>query len=331
MNDAGIHTLMQWCTSRVGFAAARPPRRSASSLNRSRRFTSLTLGVLLTGLISIAALAAPWLAPADPIAMDSAARLQPPSLTHPFGTDRYGRDVLSRVLYAGRLDLGLSLLAVLFCAGIAVPLAVIAGYYRGWIDRLISTGMEIWLTVPGLLLAIVMVAGLGASLRNAMLAIAIMSVPGLFRAIRGCMLSAAETGHVEAARAIGARNRRIIWRHVFPGVLSNLIVLVTLRVGIVLLSAGGLSFIGLGAQPPQPEWGALLAEGRAVMHSAWWLATFPGLAITLTVVGVNLLGDGLRDVLSPFARGATAGFVAPHDVRYNLSHSKTGCDCTHDN
>ena len=318
-----------WSKYIIAHAAGRRQDLGWSQERAWRRAHSLALGLLLTGLIAGAALAAPWLAPADPIALDSASRLQSPSLTHPFGTDRYGRDVLSRVLYATRLDLGLSVLAVFFCAGVSVPLAAVAGYYGGWIDRLLSIFMEIWLTLPGLLLAIVLVAGFGASIRNAMLAIAIMSVPGMFRTIRGCMLSARQAGHVEAARALGASNRRIIWRHVFPGVMSTLIVLVTLRVGIVLLSAGGLSFIGLGAQPPQPELGALLAEGRATMHSAWWLATFPGLVLTLMVVGVNLLGDGMRDILSPFSR-APAGLVKRPDVRYNVLHSEIECECQHD-
>ena len=198
-----------------------------------------------------------------------------------------------------------------------MPLAAIAGYYGKWVDRLLSTIMEIGLALPGLLLAIVIVAVFGPSMQNAMLAIGLMSVPGLFRTVRGSVLSAKQAQYVEAARAVGAGGGRIIARHVLPNTISTLIVLVTLRFGSALLMAGGLSFIGLGVQPPHPEWGALLADGRAYMRTAWWLATFPGLAMTVTVVGFNLLGDGLRDRLDPY-RGTTKGvFALRRRVGYN--------------
>jgi len=159
--------------------------------------------------------------------------------------------------------------------------------------------IEIWLALPGLLFAIVVVAIFGPSMQNAMIAVGLMSVPTLFRTLRGCVLSTKQAQHIEAARSIGAHDFRIVLYHIFPQVLSTLLVLVTLRMSINILIAGGLSFIGLGVQPPDPEWGALLAEGKAYMGSAWWLAAFPGAAMTITVMGLNLFGDGLRDLIDP--------------------------------
>jgi ABC-type dipeptide/oligopeptide/nickel transport system permease subunit len=201
--------------------------------------------------------------------------------------------------FAGRHT---ALLGTGLSAGICISLGLLAGYYGDWVDQLLSRLVEIWLAMPGLLLAIVIVARLGPSLRNAALALGVIGVPSFFRLARSGTLSARETEYVTAARAVGASDGRLIRRHILPNLAPSLVVLVTMRLGVLVLAGGGLSFIGLGAQPPEPEWGALLADGRSYMGVAPWLALYPGLCITLTVAGLNLLGDGLRDMLDPWSR-----------------------------
>jgi ABC-type dipeptide/oligopeptide/nickel transport system permease subunit len=229
-------------------------------------------------------------------------RLQSPSLAHPFGTDALGRDMLSRVLYGARIALEMAIIGVGIASVLGVTLGLWAGYYGGWLDQVLSRVMEVWMAFPSLLLAIVIVARLGPSLRNAIVALGIVGAPGFYRMTRGCTLSARQAAYVEAARAVGARDRRIVLRHILPNIASTLVVLATMRMGMLVLAGGALSFIGLGAQPPRPEWGALLAAGRDYMDTAPWLAIYPGLCITLTVIGFNLLGDGLSDVLDPRRR-----------------------------
>ena len=260
---------------------------------------SLWIGGGLAIVLLLAALLAPLLAPQPPELVTVEARLQPPSAAHPFGTDLLGRDLFSRVLYGARIALEMAVLGVGISAGLGVILGSLAGFYGGWLDQIVSRGMEIWMAFPGLLLAIVIVARLGPSLTNAVIALGIVGVPSFFRLMRAATLSARRVPYVEAARAVGATDQRIMWRHIFPNLLSPLIVMTTSRLGILILAGGGLSFIGLGAQPPQPEWGALLASGRDFMDIAPWLAVYPGISITLTVAGLNLLGDGLRDLLDP--------------------------------
>jgi len=181
-------------------------------------------------------------------------------------------------------------------------LGLLAGYRRGWLEQILSRFMDAWLAFPGLLLALVLVARMGPSLTATMIALGIVGIPSYYRLVRNGTLSARHALYVEAACSIGASNARILLRHILPNLASPIVVLTTLRLGTVLLAGGGLSFIGLGAQPPQPEWGALLAAGRGYMDTAWWLALFPGLAITVSVMGFNLLGDGLRDALAPDVR-----------------------------
>ena len=254
------------------------------------------------GLLIIAALLAPVLAPSPPDLVRPALRLQPPSPLHPFGTDPFGRDLFSRVLYGARIALQMSALAALLAALPGTGLGLLAGYHRGWLEQILSRLMDAWLALPGMLLAIVLVARMGPSLTATVVALGIVGIPSYYRLVRNGTLSARHALYVEAARSIGASDGRILLRHILPNLASPLIVLTTLRLGTVLLAGGGLSFIGLGAQPPQPEWGALLATGRGYMDTAWWLALFPGLAITAAVMGFNLLGDGLRDALAPEVR-----------------------------
>jgi ABC-type dipeptide/oligopeptide/nickel transport system permease subunit len=266
---------------------------------RRRASPSLWIGGGLVALLLLTALLASALAPYPSDLIMAEARLQAPSLTHPFGTDSFGRDLFSRVIHGARLAVEMALLGVGLAAAIGVTLGVLAGYYGEQLDQLLSRAMEVWMAFPGLLLALIIVARLGPSLRNATIALGIVSVPSFYRLARCGALSVREAAYVEAARALGVGDGRILLRHVLPNVAPSLIVLATMRLGTLLLAGGGLSFIGLGAQTPQPEWGALLADGRDYMDAAPWLAIFPGLCITLSVVGLNLLGDGLRDLSDP--------------------------------
>lgn len=278
-------------------AGARPRSDARPRRRHARRTPSLWIGAALVGALFLAALLAPMLAPAPPDLMQPELRLQPPSLDHPFGTDIFGRDMLSRVLYGARLAVQVSLATVTLAAIPGIALGLLAGFHQGWTDQVLARIMDVWMAFPGLLLAVVLVARLGPSLPTAILALGVIGAPTFFRLTRSSTLSGSAQLYIEAARAVGVSNRRTIVRHLLPNMLSPLIVLITLNLGATLLAVSGLSFIGLGAQPPQPEWGALLAAGRDYMDTAWWLALAPGLAITLSVMGFNLLGDGLRDIL----------------------------------
>ncbi len=271
---------------------ALPPR-----IARRRITPGLVIGAAIVAVLVLAAVLAPLLAPFDPNRIMVGPRLTAPSGVHPFGTDALGRDQFSRILFGARIALLMALLGTAISAVIGVSLGLLAGFRGGRTDALVSRGMDVWLAFPGLLLAIVLVARLGPSLQNAIIALGIVGAPSFFRLSRTLTLSARETPYVESARAVGASESRIVLRHILPNITGALLVMMTLRAGIIILAGGGLSFIGLGAQPPQPEWGALLAVGRDHMATAPWLAWFPGLSITLTVLGLNLLGDGLRDLL----------------------------------
>ena len=260
---------------------------------------SLRIGALLVTVWLLVALLAPLLAPYPPDQVAAGPRLAAPSAAHPFGTDALGRDLWSRVLFGSRIAVEVALLGAGISALLGVTLGLLAGYYAGWPDQVLSRVMDVWMAFPGLLLAVVIVARLGPSLRNSIIALGIVGAPSFYRLVRGGSFSASRSSYVESALAVGCSGRRIILRHILPNLVSPLVVLLTMRLGVMILAAGSLSFIGLGAQPPTPEWGALLASGRDYMDSAPWLAVLPGLCITLTVVGLNLLGDGLRDVLDP--------------------------------
>jgi len=284
--------------ARLGSAAQRFGKREARA-RRQRVSPSLAIGALLTLALLVAALTAPWLAPYAPDQVMAGERLAPPSADHPFGTDMLGRDLLSRVWHGARLAVNMVVVSLAIAAVGGISLGLPAGYYGGWIDQILSRLMDVWLAFPGLLLAVVVVARLGPTLDNAMIALGLMSAPGFYRLTRTLTLSARRTAYIEAARAVGVSDAAIMRRHILPNISSSLIVLATSRAGMLILAGGSLSFVGLGAQPPQPEWGALLATGRNYLDSAPWLAVYPGLCLTLAVIGLNLLGDGLRDALDP--------------------------------
>lgn len=280
------------------------PRASAAALHGAlpRLRPNLLVGGALVALLLAAALFAPLLTPFAPDRVMAGPRLAPPDAVHLFGTDALGRDLFSRVLYGAQLAVYASALGVLVAALLGIAPGLVAGYSGGRTDRLLSRIMDVWLAFPGLLLALVIVARLGPALENAILALGVVSAPAFYRITRNQTLSIRRAAYIEAAQAAGVPPVRILVRHILPNLASSLVVTATLRAGILLLACGGLSFLGLGAQPPAPEWGALLASGRSYMDSAPWLALYPGLCLTLTVVGLNLLGDGLRDLLDPHQR-----------------------------
>jgi peptide/nickel transport system permease protein len=255
-------------------------------------------GLIVLLLWIAAAVLARYIAPYDPLLTVDAAR-QPPSVDFWFGTDRLGRDVLSRVIYGARISLLLGIISVAFGSLVGTILGLIAGFFSGNTDNVIMRIMDAMLAFPGLLLALIIIATLGPSIRNVMIAVGFATIPQYARLTRGSVLSVREMPYVESARVIGGGNVRIIVRHVLPNVAAPLIVLSTLQVGNAILVGAGLSFLGLGAQPPTPEWGLMAAEGREVLGKAWWISTFPGLAILSVVMALNLLGDGLRGALDP--------------------------------
>lgn len=253
-------------------------------------------------LILLAVLFAPQITSYDPIQRNTPERNQPPSWLHPFGTDRIGRDIMSRVLYGGRLSLRVGFFSVALALIVGVPLGLIAGYVGGWIDDVIMRVMDVIQAFPALILAIWLVSLLGANINNVIFAIAFFSIPGYARLIRGIALSIREMEYVMAARSMGAGSRRIIFFHILPGVLGPLIVMTTLGVSGAIVFGASLSFLGLGVPPPTPEWGAMLDEGRGYLRTQWWVAVFPGMTITLVVLVLNIIGDALRDALDPNVR-----------------------------
>jgi ABC-type dipeptide/oligopeptide/nickel transport system permease subunit len=258
-----------------------------------------TVGGFLVALAVLTALLAPLFANIPPDEIDPSNRLLAPSSDHLFGTDALGRDLFSRVVFGSRIALRMSAFSVAIALIPGTLLGLLSGYLRGWFDQIISRLMDVWLSLPGILLAIVLIARLGTSLETTIIALGIAGVPSFFRLARNETLAISQMLYIEAAQSIGANKRRILLRHVLPNLASSIIVLATTRLGTILLAGAGLSFIGLGAQPPDPEWGTLLADSRDYLSSAWWMMVFPGLAITLTTMGFNLMGDGLRVLLFP--------------------------------
>ncbi|HEY66021.1 MAG TPA: ABC transporter permease [Caldilineae bacterium] len=259
-----------------------------------------TGGLILISLFVITAILAPILSPYDPVEMDLPNRLRGISREHWMGTDGFGRDVLSRIIYGTRLSLTTAFAVTVLITSIGVIVGGVAGYFGGLVDELLMRVVDILLAFPKIILALAIVAVLGPSLRNLVMALALTGWVSYSRVIRGLVLSFREKEFIQAAKAIGCGDPRILAHHIIPNVMAPVIVLATLDMGHVILSISALSFLGLGAQPPTPEWGAMLNEGRPFMQSAPHLMIFPGLMIMLTVLAFNLLGDGLRDALDPY-------------------------------
>ena len=272
--------------------------------HRLLRDRAAIVGLILVAGAVLAAVGAPMLTPHDPTAINPAAVLQGPSRAHPLGTDNLGRDVLSRLLYGARPSLGTAAIASLLILTIGVTGGTVSGYVGGRVDEAIMRVVDVLLAFPSLILALAIAGMLGPGLVHVMIGLAAVWWVGYARIVRGLVLSVRERQFVEAAQAVGASHARTLWRHVLPNVMPPVIVLFTLDMGGLILAISGLNFLGLGVQPPWPEWGAMLNEGRPFLFSSARLMIYPGLAISLVVIGLNMLGDALRDVLDPRLRGA---------------------------
>lgn len=264
------------------------------------------IALVILFLLILSSAAAPWLAQHDPLALNlETSRFLPPffvsggSLEHPFGTDSSGRDVFARVLYGGRISLVLGFLPVALGAGLGVPLGLLSGYLGGRIDDLLMRLNDCLLAFPAILIALILVAFLGQGIVNLMIAVGLAYAPTFARVARSATLGERSKDYVTSAHANGATLSRILFRHVFPNILNSVVVVATMSFASALLESAGLSFLGLGVRPPTPEWGAMLAEGKADFYQAWWTLVFPGAAIFLTVLCLNMLGDSLRDALDP--------------------------------
>lgn len=284
----------------IDAARAGRSRRGWAAIFRHNELTLLGGGFLL--FVIIVSVAAPWLAPHDPVKIDIPQRLQAPSLAHPFGTDEFGRDLLTRVMYGGRPVLLTGLLSVLAAMLAGTAIGVVAGYLGGHVDNLLMRLIDVMLSFPAVLLAILIVASLGTGVANAIIAITFSLIPTFARVARALTLSLAVDQFVLAARAVGASGLRVVVRHILPNLLPPLIVQATAMLAIAIAFASALSFLGLGVEPPTPDWGLMVSEGQRLIYDALWAPFFPGLAITLTVLAVNFLGDGLRDRLDPTLR-----------------------------
>lgn len=267
---------------------------------RMRYSITARIGILIVCIITLAAVLTPLVDPYDPkLDSDLSSARQTPSMQHIFGTDRLGRDIFRRILHGARLSLSVGIVAVLMAGSIGTVLGLVSGYFGGTTDMVIMRLMDILMAFPSMLLAIAIVAARGTGLFNTVIAISVVGIPGYARLVRSMVLSIREREYIEAARMVGVRNVRIIFRHVFPNSVAPVIVSATLGIGSAILTAAALGFLGLGAQPPAPEWGAMIADGVPFLRQSPHLVFFPGMAIMLSVLGFNLLGDGLRDALDP--------------------------------
>jgi peptide/nickel transport system permease protein len=286
---------------------AAPPTSARVSRRRqiayALRQPAITVGVVIMVFFVLLALFAPLLSPTDPLEPNIANSLKPPSAEHLLGTDKLGREVLSRLLYGARISLFVGLSVVLVACILGSLLGLLAGYLGGWIDEGLMRITDIFFAFPALILAMAIAGALGPSLQNALIAISAVTWPVYARLLRGQVLAMKEREFILAARAIGVPQRQIVRRHLLPNMLAPLLVQASFDMGGAITAVAGLSFIGFGAQPPTPEWGVMISEARNYMATAWWLGTFPALAIMLVVGGFNLLGDGLRDLLDPRLRG----------------------------
>jgi peptide/nickel transport system permease protein len=293
-------------TTRAWLLADSPTSRLQASLGNIYRATLALLrnplaviGAVIVLVLVITAIFAPVIAPYSPIGQDLSARLMPPSTAHWMGTDELGRDIFSRVIHGSRITLTIVLLVAVIAAPVGLLIGAIAGYFGGWIDRVMMGVTDVFLSLPKLILALAFVAALGPGINNAIIAIAITAWPSYARIARAETLTFRNSEFIEAVRLQGGSNPRIIIRHVLPLCTSSMIIRVTLDMAGIILTAAGLGFIGLGAQPPLPEWGAMISRGRTFILDQWWLATMPGFAIIIVSLGFCFLGDGLRDVLDP--------------------------------
>ncbi len=294
MKDAADSTIAQPAVTRI-----RPGLLRLIRLRAVPGRTKVYIGGGIVGAVALLTLLAPFIAPRNPIAQDLSTALKGPSLQHLFGTDQFGRDVLSRTLYAGRLDLEIAFLGTVFCFLGGVALGLLGGYFGGLVDLLVGRLVDLVIAFPSIVLIIALIAFLGNNLTNLLIAITVTGWTAYTRITRGEVLLVKNLPYIQAARALGYRHRRILLRHIVPNVITPAgLFWITDMVGTILLVTS-LSYLGLGPQPPTPEWGAIIAEARPFILRAWWIPLFPGLAILVTGIGLALLGDGLVDVLRP--------------------------------
>lgn len=280
-----------------------PPRAARFPVTAGLRNRLVLFGTVIVLMIVLLAIGADLVAPYDPTEMKMADALKRPSAEHPFGTDRFGRDVLSRTIHGSRIALGVALSSITLAFAAGTLLGLVGGFVGGWPDLVIGRVMDVLFSFPTLILAIAIAAMLGPGLNNAALAIAVVYAPLFSRVARGPVIAERAKDHVVAAQGLGAGGLRLIFRHILPNVLAPLIVQASVSLAFAILIEASLSYLGLGTQPPDPSWGTMLNEGRTYLETAPWMSIFPGLAIMLAVLGFNLLGDGLRDVLDPQLRG----------------------------
>jgi peptide/nickel transport system permease protein len=299
-----VSTLTAWLTT------ATPASRAQARAGRLYQGTLALLanplaatGIVIVAVLLVVALFAPQLAPFQPDAQNLAERLLPPSAQHPFGTDQLGRDILSRVIWGSRITLLIIALAAVTVAPIGLVVGIVAGYRGGLVDRILMRITDVFMAFPRLVLALALVAALGPGIENAIIAIAATAWPPYARLARAETLTLRGQDFIAAARLQGASHGRILFRHIMPLTVSTILARLTLDLAGMILIAAGLGFLGLGAQPPSPEWGAMVASGREFLTQQWWVATMPGAAIFLVSLAFNLIGDGLRDVLDPKAAG----------------------------
>ena len=268
-----------------------------------RKFTRkriIIYGTVLAVLV-VLSLFAPYFAPYDPIQISMEGR-KSPNVDHIFGTDRLGRDILSRIIYGTKYSLSIGIISVSIGLVFGTTMGVLSAYYGGLVDTIIMRFIDALLAFPGILLALVVIAVLGPGLFNVMLAVGISTIPEYARLARGKVLSVMQLEYIEAIHSIGGSNIRVILKHILPNISAPITILATLQVGNAILVGSGLSFLGMGAQPPTPEWGLMTAEGRNFMSQAWWISTFPGIAILITVISINQFGDGLREAIDPYLK-----------------------------
>ena len=285
--------------SLVEAGGGRPRGPLAQTLFRTLRTPMGALGLALLSLLILAALLAPWIAPFSPIDQLRGQELVPPGWPHLLGTDEFGRDLFSRIVFGARISLLVGVVAVGVGAGIGIPTGLVAGYFSGWLDAGIMRLWDVLLAFPGILMGIAVITILGAGAVNAALALAIVSIPQFSRLMRACVLVEREREYVQAARCLGAADRRIILRHILPNSLGPVLVQITISMGFAVLLEAGLSFLGIGTQPPDPSWGSMLKDSRPYLGRAPWYGIWPGMALAVLLLGLNYLTDALRDALDP--------------------------------